>query len=114
MRDDPKWTLTDHVCRICFGRVLERTDGRQHFARCSHCGAEARGTHLALCACGTKIGGRDAGLRCAPNPDRSPDDPAEYIAVCKDDEAATPTKPHKDRAPRRSDGRLGADLFDGD
>lgn len=42
--DEPvTWRLTDHVCRVCFGRVLERrdADGRR-IVRCANCGSEVR------------------------------------------------------------------------
>jgi hypothetical protein len=88
MADDRKWTLTDHVCRLCFGRVLETVEAdRTHRARCSNCGTEVRGTHIKLCACGTKLrDGRDAGLRCVENPTRGPADLSEIIAVCAGDD----------------------------
>lgn len=122
MADDRKWTLTDHVCRLCFGRILETVEpDRTHRARCSNCGTEVRGTHLKLCACGTKLrDGRDAGLRCVENPNRGPEDMAEIIAVFQDDDVLEEQRARQRAAAARkprprtdTDGALGADLFDG-
>lgn len=76
------WRLTDHVCRVCFGRVLERFDeDGQRIVRCANCGTEVGGKVKNLCCCGLKTPkGRDAGLRCGKNENRSPDQPAE-VAV---------------------------------
>lgn len=37
------WRLTDHVCRVCFGRVLERDGAPGHIYRCANCGTEVSG-----------------------------------------------------------------------
>ena len=64
------WTITDHACRRCFGRVL-RTASAPTSYRCSICGLEEAAvkglTHPPICACGVKVGGRDAGIRCVVN-----------------------------------------------
>lgn len=66
------WALTDHACQHCLGRVLERVndDGRR-ISRCSNCGAEGEGhdglAHPPICACGARLGKRDAGIRCVRN-----------------------------------------------
>lgn len=77
------WTLTDHICRACFGRVLRQPQGegvRRY--RCSNCGLEATGRdESALCACGLRLkGGRDAGIRCERNPTPTPEFPSEIVA----------------------------------
>jgi hypothetical protein len=68
---------------VCFGRVLQRTtfDHRKVY-RCSNCETEAEGTgaHV-LCCCGMKVRGKiDAGIRCVPNPRRTPENPARVVA----------------------------------
>ena len=67
------WTITDHVCRVCMGRILTtRRDGKL-VSRCADCEIEAVGSHKALCACGAKTrAGKDAGLRCIRNESHSP------------------------------------------
>jgi hypothetical protein len=76
------WTLTDHVCRRCFGRVLERSDvGGRRIARCADCGAEAVGSHDALCACGADLGMAKLRLRCERQAAPTPEHPSEIIAV---------------------------------
>ena len=61
------WNLTDHACRACFGRVL-RSVAAPTVYRCSNCGLQEPGRkglkHPPICACGMKVGGRDAGIRC--------------------------------------------------
>ena len=83
-RNDYHWAITDHVCRVCFSRVLVReTFDRRRIYRCSGCGIEKEGrSEAAICACGIKLKtGLDAGIRCEPNPDRSPEWPAEVTAT---------------------------------
>jgi len=76
-----EWKITDHVCRICFGRVLAR--GTQ--ARCADCGTEVEGGHRHLCWCGAKLrDGKDARLRCKRNTEITPELPMEVIVVCID------------------------------
>lgn len=78
------WRITKHVCRACMGRVLMREtfEGRRVY-RCSNCGIEREGrSELALCCCGIRFGKaqRDAGIRCLPNPMRTPECMSEIIA----------------------------------
>ena len=98
MSDDKKrtdavmaWYLTDHVCRVCFGRVLcyVHFDRRRTY-RCSCCGLSVEGkSEAAICACGIRLkNGRDAGVRCVPNDERSPENPAEIVARQVDPVAA--------------------------
>lgn len=93
-KKNEQWELEDHICRNCFGRLVSRPvpGGVLRIYRCSNCGAEAQHTHAdALCCCGIKIkrAGRngtksgalvDAGVRCIPNPERSPMFPGEIVA----------------------------------
>ena len=78
------WQLTDHVCRCCFGRVLMReTFDRRRVYRCSNCGLEQEGcSEAAICCCGIKLKTKvDAGIRCQPNPAKSPEFPSEIVAA---------------------------------
>lgn len=98
--ETPSWRLAPHVCAVCFGRILARPDpdASEHgtLYRCSNCGAEKRSTRPeSLCACGITLRtGRNAGIRCIPNPSRTPECPAEIVA----EEIAAPGK----SAPRDS------------
>jgi hypothetical protein len=64
------WMLTPHVCGACLGRVLERR-GVGEF-RCSNCGrsetVDGAVQHPQICACAARVGKRDIGIRCRPNP----------------------------------------------
>ena len=73
------WRLEPHVCSACLGRVLGRQtpSGKEH--RCSNCGSAWAGSLAAGCACGMKIGTRNAGVRCVPNPDQRPELLCEII-----------------------------------
>lgn len=78
------WNLTDHVCRVCLGRILVgrgASGGWVH--RCADCGLELAGRVEALCACGARLKtGKNAGLRCTKNPDGpSPENPAEIVVL---------------------------------
>lgn len=75
---------------MCFGRVLMReTFDRRRIYRCSNCGVEAEGkSEVAICCCGMKLKtGIDAGIRCQPSADRSPEWPSEITAA----QAVAPT-----------------------
>lgn len=83
-RPDYVWAITDHVCRVCFSRVLVReTFDRRRIYRCSNCGIEAEGkTEAAVCCCGVKLKtGVDAGIRCIKNDAKSPEWPSEVVAM---------------------------------
>ena len=75
------YAVTDHVCRLCLGRVLRALDGSHH--RCADCGLRAAGPVESVCACGTKLRTNlGAGLRCQKNP-HAPnlEAPAEVVVV---------------------------------
>lgn len=94
----PAWRLTDHVCRVCFGRVLERRDQGQRVVRCANCGTEVRDMPTAaLCCCGLKTStGKDAGLRCRRNDGRTPEQPAELAVGFGEAKAVTkPAQRHR-------------------
>lgn len=78
-----RWELAPHICRVCFGRVVQRTTfDRRKVYRCSNCETEAEGPGAqVLCCCGIKLrNGRDAGVRCIENPRRTPENPARVVA----------------------------------
>jgi hypothetical protein len=79
-----EWRITRHVCRACLGRVLMReTFDSKRVYRCSNCGIEREGkSESALCCCGIKFGRatRDAGIRCVPNANRTPECMSEVVA----------------------------------
>jgi DNA-directed RNA polymerase subunit RPC12/RpoP len=83
------WSITEHVCVSCMGRVLERPlldvkgmpAGRERVYRCADCGLERDGyTPAVICTCGLKLKGRTIGMRCEANPDKTPEFSAEIIA----------------------------------
>ena len=80
------WRLEPHVCLVCMGRIVSRLPKRERGSeerrvyRCTNCGATGRGQARTLCMCGTRYGGRDAGIRCTPNPSRSTECPSEITA----------------------------------
>lgn len=53
------WTLTDHACSACFGRILRSARGPVVY-RCANCGAQAAGVkgleNPPICACEVKFG----------------------------------------------------------
>lgn len=80
------WELTEHCCRVCFGRILRSAapgdDGLRRW-RCACCGAEAlHHAVTSVCACGMRQRtGRDMGLRCQRNQEPRPEMPSEILAV---------------------------------
>lgn len=81
------WRLEDHLCSACFGRLLSRKpEGAPRIYRCGTCGAESTATsrqggklHPAICACSTRYGSQDGGLRCVVNAERGPLLPYEIV-----------------------------------
>lgn len=84
---DSPWDLTDHLCGACLGRVLvapsAASGGRPLKYLCSNCGARGEAAagqaHPSICACGMKVGNRDAGIRCVKNPNPRPEMPGEIV-----------------------------------
>lgn len=81
------WEITDHVCRVCFGRVLMReTFDRKRVFRCANCGTENEGRDArVICSCGIAVRGKncrvhDVGVRCVPNSQVTPENPNEIVA----------------------------------
>lgn len=84
MQDKALWELTDHCCRVCFGRILRQPGAPgERMYRCSNCGLQAQGDRPAvLCSCGMRLKGNRGGLlRCERNPDPRPEFPSEVIAA---------------------------------
>lgn len=75
-----EWRMTPHVCRECFGRVMERHGG---VFRCSCCGHEATGDAASVvCCCGLTLQGKhDMGIRCQLNTARSSMSNTEIVAM---------------------------------
>lgn len=83
------WTVEDHVCRHCLGRILSRPGAAGRVYLCAMCGHEdASGVlprlggrqHPQFCACSMKFGHKDAGVRCEVNEAPSPDLPQQIVA----------------------------------
>jgi hypothetical protein len=76
----PLWAVTDHCCRVCFGRLLERTDDSgAKIVRCADCWLTVDGGPRKLCCCGIKLRtGRNAGYRCVKHKP-TPELPAEVV-----------------------------------
>lgn len=81
-KDRSVWHIEDHVCRVCFSRVLSQPGDDGRVWRCSGCGAEGHGRSAStICACGLKLkNGRDLGVRCVVNDAPSPEAPVEVVA----------------------------------
>ena len=92
-----EWKIVDHVCRVCFGRLLVS----ETQTRCADCGAVGDKI-LDVCACGamlmTKV---NAGLRCVTNPSVSIECPSEivvsYVGKPTDIKPLVPVKLHEGR-----------------
>ena len=83
MREDPPWKVTDHVCKLCLGRVLEgqRKDGTWA-TRCADCEARAEGRYDEVCCCGAALpNGRHAGLACVRNEAITRENPSEVAVI---------------------------------
>ena len=84
IRDTIQWQIEQHVCAICFGRLLSRNSDHEgaRIYCCPNCGEEREGASVrVLCSCGIKLRARSAGIRCAVNPNKSPEWPMEIVAV---------------------------------
>lgn len=87
------FNLEPHVCRTCFGRIVNYLGGSGSVYVCTNCGLSAHGDDAScVCACGIKlkrqkiVDGRpvaahaDAGIRCHENPNPTPDFPSVFVA----------------------------------
>lgn len=93
------WIFTDHVCRECLGRVMQRMDGQAAGTfRCSTCGGETSDAIESLCACGSRLKpDSDLGFRCVHNPKRTASVPHE-IAVVRTQSATLAEVSHQQTA----------------
>lgn len=99
------WTLTVHACRVCLGRVVQRTGiGGRRIYRCTNCGTQLEAKAVSsLCCCGMKLrSGRDAGVRCLENPNPTPECPNEIISAPADLPAGVPAQPMGDEPDEES------------
>lgn len=79
---EPCWSLTDHVCYRCLGRIVERQSSDGVVARCCDCGLEVLGGYRKICTCGlTLMSGRPAGFYCAKNDNHKPGKTQEIIGL---------------------------------
>lgn len=62
------WEVTDHACRFCLGRVLQRDHKGGSEVRCAQCGGRADGDSISLCCCGADCGQVGVVLECYKNP----------------------------------------------
>jgi hypothetical protein len=78
-----QWAILDHVCRFCYGRLLQRkNDQGESIVRCADCDTEVTGRVEGLCACGAKLrSGQLAGLACKVNPNPTIAQPARVVVV---------------------------------
>lgn len=83
MAETTQWTVIDHVCRFCYGRLLTRVNEKNEtVVRCADCETEMIGRHESLCACGAKLrNGQIAGLKCQLNPSPTVEQPARVVVV---------------------------------
>jgi hypothetical protein len=90
-----RWTITDHVCRVCLGRILERNGAYL----CSICEVTASLRPNAICGCGMRGVGTSPdkdlprlikqAYHCGQNPVRGPGSPARIAILFAD---GTPAK----------------------
>jgi hypothetical protein len=74
------WELSDHACRQCLGRVLQRRLGGVVVeARCAECGSAGSGGAASICCCGAEAGTLGKILECFRNPDITPAVPQEVL-----------------------------------
>jgi hypothetical protein len=111
-RDPRRWIVTDHVCRLCLGRVLELDSGTgETGVRCAECGEEGPAWR-ALCCCGQKLNtGADAKLRCVLNAARSLELPEQVLVEYAESAPVATAPPRPKPKPPRADS-LSLDLDD--
>ena len=75
------YVLTDHLCRNCASRILKAVG--QPSYRCSQCDWRSEGASPErICICGSqKMNGQPTGLRCARNPNPTPENPGEIVVM---------------------------------
>jgi hypothetical protein len=84
------FSLTDHCCRACCGRVLVRNN----IFMCSVCETMAANDVTAICACGMRAAsqrdlpkGLQNAYRCAINQNRTVVNPARIVVLYGDEPA---------------------------
>lgn len=87
------WTISDHACRHCGGRVL--VESVKNLARCAECGAHAVGDHTSICCCGAQLGALGRVLECVRNPAPSKESPYQIMVRERLAEKEADTKPSK-------------------
>jgi hypothetical protein len=80
------WAWSDHVCRTCLGRLVERKDGVRAVFECGNCTHSSEHTPDGICGCGVlpkpSVGRADPSaprFRCTPNPNRTVTAPAAFV-----------------------------------
>lgn len=80
---EQKWELIDHVCRVCFSRLVAAPGvvGQTQY-RCTGCGLEGHGSHpRVVCSCGLTLRpDKNMGVRCVKNDKITPEVPFEIVA----------------------------------
>jgi hypothetical protein len=72
--------FSDHACRYCFGRVMQRVSrGEVVEVRCAECGKRAEGRADALCCCGADCGDLGYALECFKNRNVTNERPHEIL-----------------------------------
>jgi hypothetical protein len=100
------WDITDHVCRRCLGRLLEREEAGRKIYRCADCGASGEGHVSDLCTCGVTLKtGKRVSFQCVPNRAKSDAYSAEIVS------AFGPVDADKPR--RQSSRQINLELPDG-
>lgn len=83
---DCTWTVTDHACSACGGRVLVQRDAQaQMSVRCAECGRAAKGGNEALCYCGAHFGELGRAFECVRNLQVTDQVPYEVLVRERDD-----------------------------
>lgn len=74
------WEFSDHACRHCFGRVMQRVwRGKVFEVKCAECGTQVFGDVMDLCCCGADCGALGRALECFKNPTKTADVPQEIM-----------------------------------
>lgn len=126
--DRSTWRLERHVCGLCLGPLVSRRgddDNAPRVYRCAACGLEGHGQVSAagqrfptICACASRIGTLNAGIRCVssgavPGDGRNlhvAREMATAVSSPAPPKAKPPAKPVKRAKPRRPDPQI--QLFD--
>jgi hypothetical protein len=85
--DTTTWSMVDHACRACAGRVLASADGAR--VRCAECSAEAAGGPETICWCGALPAGARARLKCVRSSGATPEFPSQIVAIESGEDAAS-------------------------